>query len=111
MQLYKKEKLTNVLLIILISAMVSFLILVFFARDKTVTQTNTQTVTINEEETPKININEATKEELKQLPSVGDKTAEKIISNRPYTSIYQLVNVESIGDKTFKTLERRITIE
>lgn len=111
MQLYKKEKLTNVLLIILISAMVSFLILVFFARDKGVTQTNTQTVTVTGDETEKININEATKEELKQLPNVGDKTAEKIISNRPYTSIYQLVNVEGIGDKTFRQLERRVTCE
>src|SRR4051812_7155441 len=40
--------------------------------------------------TARIDLNSATAEQLKELPGVGDVTASKIISNRPYTSVRDL---------------------
>lgn len=112
MQTYKKEKLTNLLLIILISAFVSFLVVCAVNKNNTVTQTQTQNVNINtKEDKEKIDINKATKEELMLLPQVGDKTADKIISNRPYKSIYELINIDGIGEQTLKEIEGRVKCE
>jgi len=61
-----------------------------------------------------ININTASKDELKCLPSVGDKTAENIISYRetsPFKSVKEIMNVEGIGEKTYAKLEKYICIE
>ncbi len=46
----------------------------------------------------KININNASKEELIKLPGVGGATADKIIANRPYKSADDLLKVQGIGE-------------
>lgn len=61
----------------------------------------------------KININQASKEDLMILPGVGETRAEAIISYREknglFTSIEELMNVEGIKEKTYEKLKDKIT--
>lgn len=45
----------------------------------------------------KININNATQEQLQELKYVGIKTAQWIIDGRPYKDIHELSDVKGIG--------------
>ena len=66
-------------------------------------------------DTPKININKATVEELTQLKRIGPKYAEKIVAfreaNGPFKSADELVNVPGIGSKTVEVNKGLITVE
>lgn len=61
-----------------------------------------------------ININTATKEELKQIDGVGDTKAEAIIKyrndNGPFKDIEELKNVSGIGEALFEQIKIYITI-
>lgn len=61
----------------------------------------------------KVNINTSTKEELMNLPGIGDAKAESIISHReangPFTSIEDLMQVEGIKQGVFNKIKDRIT--
>ena len=61
-----------------------------------------------------VNINTATLEELKVLPSVGDVTAQNIIDyrerNGKFNDIDDLKNVTRIGTKTFEKLKDLISV-
>jgi len=63
----------------------------------------------------KININTASKEELKTLDRIGDKLAERIIEYRqehgPFKSIEEIKNVNGIGDKIFEAIKDSITVQ
>lgn len=59
-----------------------------------------------------VNINNASKEELKTLPGIGDVTADKIIEHREVTkfsSVEDIKNVSGIGEKKFEAIESMIT--
>ena len=62
-----------------------------------------------------ININTADKTALMALPSIGEKTAQKIIDYRENNGKFQtkeeLKNVTGIGDKKYSQLEEFITVE
>lgn len=61
----------------------------------------------------KVNINLGNKEQLMELPGVGEKTAEKIINYRektPFGKIEDLKEVPGIGDKKFEELKDRISV-
>jgi probable competence protein len=62
-----------------------------------------------------ININTADKTALMSLPSIGEKTAQKIIdyreNNRKFQTKEELKNVTGIGDKKYSQLEEFITVE
>lgn len=64
--------------------------------------------------TKKININTADKTELMQLPNVGEKTAERIISyrekNGEFKTIDDIKNVSGIGDKKFDGFKDSIDV-
>ncbi|MFH1767604.1 MAG: ComEA family DNA-binding protein [Candidatus Omnitrophota bacterium] len=66
-----------------------------------------------EEETLPLNINKASLEELKKLPLVGEKTAERIVSYRRekglFTSLEDLKKVNGIGDKKLSVIKEHIT--
>ncbi len=64
--------------------------------------------------TQKVNINQATSEELQTLNGVGPATAEKIMdyrsSNGYFKTIEDIKNIDGIGDKTFEKLKEHITV-
>ncbi len=66
-------------------------------------------------ENGKININNATKDELMLLDRIGEKIAARIIEyreeNGPFTQIEGLMLVPGIGEKTFDNLKDKICIE
>lgn len=57
-----------------------------------------------------ININSASQTELEALPGVGPKTAIKIIDNRPYAAIADLVSKDVISFKLFDQIKKQITL-
>lgn len=57
-----------------------------------------------------ININTASASELDKLQGVGPVTAEKIISNRPYGSIEELVSKKVVGQKVFNDIKDKISV-
>ena len=60
-----------------------------------------------------ININTASKEELKSLDGVGDSKAEKIVEYRTenkFKSVEDIMNVDGIGEAMFEKIKKYITI-
>lgn len=61
-----------------------------------------------------ININTATKDELKKISGIGDSKAQKIIDYREknggFNSIEDIKNVDGIGEKTFENLKEEIEV-
>lgn len=58
-----------------------------------------------------ININSASAQELDELPGIGEITADKIISNRPYTVIESLVDKKIVGQKVFEQIKDKIVAQ
>lgn len=61
-----------------------------------------------------INLNTATATELMQLPHVGAKTAERIISFRKqhgnFRRVEEIMNVKGIGEKSFAKMKPYLTL-
>jgi DNA uptake protein ComE-like DNA-binding protein len=111
----KKQHLFFVLMCVICSAAVSFLVCsLYFSAHITVnspdTQTAIQTVNINEPPVIKININTATLNELKTLPGIGDATARKIVENRPYSDIWELMDIDGIGGEIMANIAEKIGV-
>jgi competence protein ComEA len=63
-------------------------------------------------ESDKIDINNASKEELKSLSGIGEVTADKIIAHREsnkFSSIEDIMDVSGIGEKKFDAIKDSIT--
>lgn len=58
-----------------------------------------------------ININSATIEQLDTLPGIGPVTANKIIDNRPYQTISELVTKKAVGSSVYAKLKDLITAQ
>jgi competence protein ComEA len=56
-----------------------------------------------------VNINSASLSDLDALPGVGQSTAQKIISNRPYASAEELVSKKVVGEKEFEKIKGMIS--
>ena len=57
-----------------------------------------------------INVNSASVSELDVLPGVGPATAEKIINNRPYNSVDELLSKKSVNSKVFSQIKDKVTV-
>lgn len=85
-------------------------------QNSTATQINVTDVTDTTEELHdyRIDINEATKIQLMELPGIGDLIAERIIAyreaNGPFQSINDLLNVRGIGEKKLQAVEELIKV-
>ncbi len=62
----------------------------------------------------KININTAGKDQLMELPRIGDKMSDRIIQyrkeNGKFKKTEDIMKVKGIGEKTFKNFEDKITV-
>lgn len=58
----------------------------------------------------KININSATLEELDQLPGIGKITAQKIIQNRPYRTIEELLTKKVVNKNVYEQIKNQVTL-
>jgi len=56
----------------------------------------------------KININSASRSQLKSLDGIGDVLSRRIINSRPFNSINEIKNVKGIGPKTFEDIRWEI---
>lgn len=56
------------------------------------------------------NVNTATREELDELPGIGVVTADKIISNRPYSSIEELLEKKSVKSNVYEQIKDKVEI-
>ena len=58
----------------------------------------------------KLNPNTAARDELMKIPGVGEITANRIISGRPYRKLDDLLNVEGIGPKSLEKLRSYLAV-
>src|SRR5262245_2781503 len=58
-----------------------------------------------------LNVNTATKEQLKHLDGIGDKRAQDIIDARPFSSVDELELVKGIGPVVLGKIRDRVTVE
>jgi len=73
-----------------------------------------KTAKVVKEKAGLININTAGADELKKLPRIGEKMAQRIIEfrqkNGKFKRTEDIMKVKGIGEKTFKGFEKMITI-
>jgi len=60
------------------------------------------------EKTQLIDLNSASKDELKTLEGVGDATAQKIIDNRPYKNKTQLVSKKVVSQSVYSKISGKV---
>lgn len=73
-------------------------------------QINTSGAHVAGIESSVIRINSASASELDSLPGVGSVTADKIISNRPYSSLEELVSKKAVTKSTYEKIKDRISL-
>ena len=65
-------------------------------------------------ESKKVNINQATAEQLANLPRVGAKAAQRVVDHRkahgPFARIEDLMEVKGFGEKRFEQLKPYLTV-
>lgn len=57
-----------------------------------------------------ININTSSQSQLEALPGIGPVTAGKIIAERPYGSIQELLDKKIVGSKVFGQIKDKISV-
>jgi len=78
------------------------------------TSTNETTAKVNPTgkiQSGSVDINEASVEELQTLPGIGPKLAERIIANRPYEKVDDLLKVSGIGQKSIERFRALVRVD
>ncbi len=77
-----------------------------------VTSHNTGTLLQHQEmsQNVQININTASQNELEALPGIGPVTAKKIIDNRPYQTLEELVSKKALGQALFEKIKGKLSL-
>ncbi|MFZ5844939.1 MAG: helix-hairpin-helix domain-containing protein [Patescibacteria group bacterium] len=57
-----------------------------------------------------VSVNHASQSELEALPGVGPVTARKIMDNRPYTSLEELISKKAMSQSLFNKLKDQLTL-
>jgi len=57
-----------------------------------------------------VDLNEASFEELQTLPGIGPKLAERIMANRPYQNVDDLLKVNGIGESKMERLKPLVRV-
>jgi competence protein ComEA len=66
--------------------------------------------TVQGSATATVNINQASESELDALPGVGPVTAQKIISDRPYQSVQDLLTKKAVGASEFGKIKDMVSV-
>lgn len=69
-----------------------------------------QTVQTDDVSDEKLHINSSTADELETLPGIGQATARKIVSNRPYSQIRELVTKKVLSERIFGQIQDYIAL-
>lgn len=64
--------------------------------------------TKTEKAVPRVDVNTATRAELKTLPGIGDAEADRIVSMRPYLSKAELATKGALPTGTYLSLRRAV---
>ncbi|OFI07204.1 ComE operon protein 1 [Clostridium acetireducens DSM 10703] len=85
-----------------------------YVDDKNSSSKSRSSISPNSKDEIVVNINSASKEELKTIPGIGDVTAQKIIDyrekNGDFSSIEDIKKIDRIGEKTFQKIKDKIDI-
>jgi competence protein ComEA len=65
---------------------------------------------INTSNNSGISINMASKDQLETLTGVGPVTAQKIIDNRPYQTLEELISKKAVGQSVFEKIKQQIDL-
>lgn len=65
---------------------------------------------VNSDNSSVISINYSTKKELESLPGIGPVTADKIINNRPYMRVEELIEKKIVGEKVWTSIKDMIQL-
>lgn len=57
-----------------------------------------------------VDINKASKDDLKTLPGINDHLADRIIAERPYSDKYQIVTRGALNDKQYEKVQDQIVV-
>jgi competence protein ComEA len=64
--------------------------------------------------TEKVNLNNATEDQLQTLPGVGPAMAKRIVEyrnkNGKFTKVEDILNVKGIGEKKFQRMKDRLVV-
>jgi DNA uptake protein ComE-like DNA-binding protein len=71
-------------------------------------QTATNTTSAKAPKSARVDINTASKSELRALAGVDDTTAQKIIDGRPYAKKNQLITKKIVSQTTYDTIKGEI---
>ncbi|MBI2806747.1 MAG: helix-hairpin-helix domain-containing protein [Planctomycetes bacterium] len=73
-------------------------------------QPDASPVSAREQPAPALDLNRATRGELRLLPGLGDALAQRVIDHRPFRSVDDLRQVPGIGPKTLERLRPRLFV-